>query len=70
MICKKKILLKFFIEDITELKKKKKITQSFSYDLNVTENSNKDVDTKSSKGTNVQQTNQTTQKEQLKLKVI
>lgn len=46
------------------------MTQSFSYDLNVTENSNKDVDTKSSKGTNVQQTNQTTQKEQLKLKVI
>ena len=46
---------------------KKIITQSFSYNQYVTENSNKDVDTKFSEDTNVKRTNKTSQKEQLKL---
>ena len=46
---------------------KKIITQSFSYNQYVTENSNKDVDTKFSEDTNVKRTNKTSQKERLKL---
>ena len=45
----------------------KKIIKSFSYNQNVTKILNKNVDTKSSKDTNVQRTDKTTQKEQLRL---
>ena len=55
-----------FIENVADLNKKI-ITQSFSYNQYVTENSNKDVDTKFSEDTNVKRTNKTSQKEQLKL---
>ena len=55
-----------FVENVADLNKKI-ITQSFSYNQYVTENSNKDLYTKFSEDTNVKRTNKTSQKEQLKL---
>ena len=55
------IIKKTLIENTTDLNKKI-ITETFCYNQYVMENSNKDVDTKSSEDTNVQRTNKITEK--------